>query len=77
VWDDITLDFIEWLPTSQGKDSIMVVVDRLRKSAHFLNLTYPFTAKSIAEKFMEGVIKLHDMPRSIVSDRDLVFVSHF
>ena len=55
----------------------MVVVDRPRKSAHFLNLTYPFTAKSVAEKFMEGVIKLHDMPRSIVSDRDLVFVSHF
>lgn len=45
VWDNITLDFIEGLPTSQGKDSIMVVVDMLSKFAHFLTLTHPFTAK--------------------------------
>ena len=36
VWDDITLDFIEGLPASQGKNNIMVVVNRLSKSAHFL-----------------------------------------
>ena len=77
VWDDITLDFIERLPASQGRDTIMVVVDRLSKSAHFLPLKHPFTAKSVAEKFVEGVIKLHGMPKSIVSDRDPVFVSHF
>ena len=77
VWEDITLDFIERLPASQGQDTIMVVVDRLSKSAHFLPLKHPFTAKSVAEKFVAGVIKLHGMPRSIVSDQDLVFVSHF
>jgi hypothetical protein len=77
VWEDITLDFIERLPASQGKDTILVVVDRLSKSAHFLPLKHPFTAKSVAEKFVEGIIKLHGMPMSIVSDRDSVFISHF
>jgi hypothetical protein len=68
VWDDITLDFIEELPTLHGNDTIMVVVDRFSKSAHFLTLTYPFTAKNVADKFMEGIIKLHGMPVFIVSD---------
>jgi hypothetical protein len=77
VWEDITLDFIERLPASQGQDTIMVVVDRLSKSAHFLPLKHPFTTKSVAEKFVAGVIELHGMPRTIVSDQDPVFVSHF
>ena len=77
VWDDITLDFIEDLPVSQGKDTIMVVVNGLSKSAHFLTLSHSFTAKIVVEKFVEGIIKLHGMPRSIVSDRDPIFISNF
>ncbi|RVW76696.1 Transposon Tf2-8 polyprotein [Vitis vinifera] len=68
VWDDISLDFIDGLPSSQGKDSIMVVVDRLSKYAHFIALSHPFSAKMIAEKFVENIIKLHGMPKSIISD---------
>lgn len=76
VWDDITMDFIEGLPSSNGKNTILVVVDRLSKSAHFLPLAHPFTTKMVAEKFV-GVVKLHGMPKSIISDRDPVFISHF
>jgi len=55
----------------------MVVVDQLSKSTHFLSLSHPFTIKTVAEKFMEGIIKLHGMPKSIVSDCDPIFISYF
>ena len=55
----------------------MVVVDRLSKSAHFLTLSHHFTAKTVAEKFVEGVFKLRSMPKSIISDRDPIFISNF
>jgi hypothetical protein len=71
------MDFIKGLQQSGGKNTILVVVDRLNKSAHFLALAYPYTAKMVAEKFVEGVVKLHGMPRSIINDRDPIFISHF
>jgi len=71
------MDFIKGLPPSNCKSTIFVVVDRLSKSAHFLALSHPYTAKMVAEKFVEGVVKLHGMPKSIISDRDPIFISHF
>ncbi|GKC04118.1 transposon ty3-I gag-pol polyprotein [Tanacetum coccineum] len=75
VWEEITMDFIEGLPPSNGKSTIFVIVERLTKSAHFLTLSHPYTAKMVAEKFVEGVVKLHGMPKSIVSDRDPIFIN--
>lgn len=71
------MDFIEGLPLSNDKSTIFVIVDRLSKSTHFLTLSHPCTAKMVTEKFVEEVVKFHGVSKSIVSDRDPIFISHF
>ena len=77
VWEDLSMDFIDGLPTSDKYTSIMVVVDRLTKAAHLIPLSHPYTSKSVAAKFVENVVKLHGFPKTIVSDRDPIFTSAF
>lgn len=73
MWEDISLDFIKGLPSSHVKSTILVVVDRLSKFACFIALSHSFTIKTIAELFVDNIVKLHGIPKSIVSDRDLIF----
>ncbi|WVZ78969.1 hypothetical protein U9M48_026604 [Paspalum notatum var. saurae] len=77
AWQDISMDFIEGLPKSEGFNAILVVVDRFTKFAHFIAIKHPYTAQVIARCILDNVVRLHGLPKSIVSDRDPVFVSHF
>lgn len=61
--------FIEGLPLIGGR-TIIMVVDRLNKYAHFMSLTHPYIALSVARVFMENVFKLHGLPQTNVSYRD-------
>lgn len=77
IWEDLSMDFIEGLPTSHHKSAIMVVVDRLTKYIHIFALTHPYNANTIAQIFMDGICRLHGMPRTIISDRGTIFTSAF
>jgi hypothetical protein len=74
-WTDISLDFVEGLPKSKGKDVILVVVDRLTKYAHFIPMSHPYTTHQVAQLFLDNIVKLHGTPETIVSDRDRIFTS--
>ena len=68
------MDFIIGLPKSEGRNVIMVVVDRLTKYTHFCSLSHPFSSSTIATTFINMVQKLHGIPKIIVGDRDPIFI---
>ena len=69
-WERITMDFVVGLPcTSDGYDSIWVIVDWLTKSAHFLPVKTIYSVAKLAKLYVKHIVCLHGVPVSIVSDR--------
>ena len=76
-WQSISMDFIVDLPLSNGFDSVLVVVDRLSKMAHFIPCTKDVTSEQTALLVFQNVIRLHGLPDNIISDRGTQFASRF
>ena len=77
-WEVISMDFIiGLLKIVRQHDSIMVIVDMLTKAAHFIPMKSTFSASDVAQVFIRDVVRLHGVPRKIVSDRDAKFTSKF
>jgi len=77
LWTDLSMDFIVGLRKFGKKSVIMVVVDRISKYSHVCALSNPFIPTTIAQIFINQILKLHGMPTSIVLDRDPTFTSKF
>jgi hypothetical protein len=76
-WKSVSMDFIIKLPVSEGFDSIMVVMDRLTKQAHFVPCREDMDAEEMASLYLANIFKLHGLPDNIVSDCGPQFQSHF
>jgi hypothetical protein len=77
-WEDIYMNFIVGLPrTSCEHDSIWVIVDRLRKSAHFIPISARYMVWQYAELYIVHIVYYHGISKTIISDRGSIFVIRF
>jgi hypothetical protein len=77
-WEEISMDFIVGLPTTQsGYDSIWVIVDRFSKVVHFIPIETTYKGSKLVELYIARIMCLHGVPKKIVSDRGTQFMSRF
>ena len=80
IWkcEEITMDFVTKLPrTTQGVDSIWVIVERLTKSAHFILIFESISTEKLSDIYVWEVVVRHRVPVSLFLDRDVCFTSRF
>lgn len=77
VWEDLFMDFVTHFPTYFSHIIIWVIYDRLNKYVNFIALPTRFTAQYLAHRFFVEICRLHGVHKSIVSDRDPLFLSAF
>ena len=72
------MDFVTGLPKSaKGNTAIWVMVDMLNKSAHFIPYKSGMTLDGMARLYIKEIMRLHGVPRKIISDHDSRLTSHF
>ena len=74
----VTMDFVSAFPRTRiGNEVVCVIVDRLTKSAHFIPLRVGYTMEKLARLYVKEIVRLHGVPKEIVSNRDSCCVSRF
>ena len=72
------MDFITGIPKNfKQHDSIMVVVDKLSKTIHFILVKSTYKVVNIVDIFIKKIFGLHGLPKVIISDRDVKFTGIF
>jgi len=71
------MDFVTVLLTSNGKDTLCEIIDRLMKMGYFVACEGTMNPKDLADHFLQQIIRPHGLPRSSISDRGSLFTSNF
>ena len=72
------MDFVSGLPlTPSKKNSVWFIVDRFMKCAHFIVAHTTYVLGKLVKLYVSGIVRLFGVPKSIVFDRVLRFITRF